>query len=150
MSSLTTVLRSFVEEEAEESATNKWEQGQPPVIYEDEGDVIYGDFTNKQGLKLQTYTWLASKAVPFKGDILTVHGLGVHTRYTFLNHVEYNKERKPSYHPPTFSGSVAEYFTSKGYNLHGYDLQSYGLSEGREGLRGFFLTYSVSQRRVCQ
>ena len=126
------------EEQLTESA--KWEQGDPPVVYSNSGKIIDGSFTNKQGLRIETYSWLAEEGTPARGDIVVVHGLGTHCRYTYLSHVDY-EEDTVRFHDPQVEGSFVEAMTQQGFNVHGYDLQSYGSSDGLEELRGYFLSY---------
>lgn len=120
----------------------KWQQGDPPVVYINSGNITDGSFVNSQGMRIETYTWLTDAAQPARGDIIVVHGLGMHCRYTYLSHVDYDEETgEPHYHNPDIENSFVKAMNEQGFNVHGFDMQSYGMSEGLQEMRGYFLSY---------
>eukprot|EP00511_Aplanochytrium_stocchinoi_P004249 CAMPEP_0204823798 /NCGR_PEP_ID=MMETSP1346-20131115/1865_1 /ASSEMBLY_ACC=CAM_ASM_000771 /TAXON_ID=215587 /ORGANISM="Aplanochytrium stocchinoi, Strain GSBS06" /LENGTH=341 /DNA_ID=CAMNT_0051950593 /DNA_START=62 /DNA_END=1087 /DNA_ORIENTATION=+ len=120
----------------------KWQYGKERPKFDLEGNLELGEMINSDGLRLTTYFWPAScPHTEVRGQVIGFHGMGTHVRYEYLKHVSYEKDKdtfKATYHEPTFEDSWIHNIVDAGYNFHSFEHQSMGLSEGKNGLRGYF------------
>lgn len=106
--------------------------GVPHTCYDDVDPISYlgpqgreAFITNKQGLRLKTYIWPASKP---KCVVVFVHGHGAHLHFEIM---KYNTPGQPG----VYEGSWVEAFNAAGVSVVGIDNQGCGRSEGLDGLR---------------
>eukprot|EP01063_Lacrimia_lanifica_P018666 TRINITY_DN25577_c0_g1_i1.p1 TRINITY_DN25577_c0_g1~~TRINITY_DN25577_c0_g1_i1.p1 ORF type:complete len:361 (+),score=126.15 TRINITY_DN25577_c0_g1_i1:97-1083(+) len=104
-----------------------------------------GSLVNARGLRLTTYKWGVAGAAGAKGVVLVVHGISSHICFDWLRKTTYRDGAEgydgASFHEPQYSGSWVERLNAEGYVVAGMDLQSYGLSEGAGGHRGYFTAF---------
>ena len=81
--------------------------------------------TNKDGLRLRTYSW---SAIDSRAAILFVHGHGSYG-FHILNHSRFDEK------PARYEGSWVEKFNEAGISVFAMDAQGCGRSESMRGLR---------------
>jgi alpha-beta hydrolase superfamily lysophospholipase len=93
-----------------------------------------GTFVNAQGLRLATFSYVATPKP--RGIVFLLHGYGVYTQYEFL------LPPSPGEPHTQFEESVIDRCVRAGWAVHALDHQGHGRSEGAGGLQASFERFS--------